>query len=509
MGKDTVWVRIANRGRCPRKRLTFFGLSDTPSEIDRSNPHSIFQSGAKIAPLVALRHGLPVWVMSSDDAGRYCMRYEARAADDDANFRQFVILLRPKEGDVQEIPMPFGVDSAYKNWSNPIGDDPLAEFPIWREYMNNARGNDPNGPMLSAHAQVHWPPEGVHAVFIRKTADYEAIMANQDRYFKWLAKTEPVFSIVTNSVVMLRIFPKSEDGVTRLFAHGTLAYCSKDGADASRFDYSLDMEGVLTEERVFANMTTVYQWVGIMLASMKDEDVLLQILRAIQDGKAPFEEYALSHTTHLEECAGEDAWCAAWETAYGEDAVMSNPGFGDEYACSSLGKKPVTVTSPTLRDFLKRCGVPEANDFAPVFIEGATYKIVDLDEKEKSRARRVYDAMRSEHPGVQLPIHAFMPLGNDLAATEGFLLKSGDGTALAIYIRKDMYRSTRQIMCVLNHEYRHARTDAKDFTLAFEACADEDEAVLLLNKYGIEDDTPSAVEEALADIRIDVEETTP
>lgn len=509
MGKDTVWVRIANRGRCPRKRLTFFGLSDAPTEVDRSNPHSIFQSGAKIAPLVALRHGLPVWVMSSDDAGRYCMRYEARATDDDANLRQFVILLRPKGGDVQEIPMPFGVDSAYKNWSNPIGDDPLAEFPIWREYMNNARGNDPNGPALSEHAQIHWPPEGAHAVFIRKTADYEAIMANQDRYFKWLAATEPVFSIMTNGVMMLRIFPKSEDGATRLFAHGTLAYCSKDGADASRFDYSLDMEGLLTEERVFANMTTVYQWVGIMLASMANEEVLLQILRAIQDGKAPFEEHALSHTSHLEEFAGEDAWCAVWETAYGEDAVMSNPGFGDEYVRFSLGKKPITVTSPSLREFLKRCGIPEANDYAPRMIEGTTFKIVDLDEKEKSRARRVFDAMRQEYPDVKLPIYAFEAVGDELRLVEGFVLKSGDGTPLGIYIKKSMFGSTRWLMVVVNHEYRHARTDAADFSKPFEECADQDEGRLLLERYGIEDDTPSAVEEALADIRIDVEDTTP
>ncbi|WKZ28614.1 MAG: hypothetical protein QY323_03680 [Patescibacteria group bacterium] len=509
MGKDTVWVRIANRGRCPRKRLTFFGLSDTPVEVDRSNPHSIFQSGAKIAPLVALRHDLPVLVMSSDDAGSYSMRYEARTADDDATLRQFVILLRPKGGDVQEIPMPFGVDSAYKNWSNPIGDDPLAEFPIWREYLNNARGNDLNGPVLSEHAQIHWPPENTHAVFIRKTADYEAIMANPDRYFKWLAATEHLFSITTNNVVMLRIFPKSEDGATRLFAHGTLAYCSKDGADASRFDYSLDMEGLLTEERVFANMTTVYQWIGIVLASMKDEDVLLQVLRAIQDGKAPFEEHALSHTAHLEELAGEDAWCAVWETAYGDKAVISNPGFGDEYVRSSLGKKPVTVTSPTLRDFLMRCGVPEANDYAPRIIEGATYKIVDLNEKEKSRARLVFDAIRREYPDVKLPIFPFEAIGDELQSIEGFVLKSGDGTPLGIYVQKSMFSSTRWLMVVVNHEYRHARTHAADFSKPFEECADQDEGRLLLERYGIVDDTPSAVEEALADIRIDDDPTVP
>jgi hypothetical protein len=347
-------------------------------------------------------------------------------------------------------------------------------------------------------------PSGQHAVYIRKTADYEAIMAHKDRYFKWLSSTPAVHRVVSGQRgIVMRVFPKSEEGVTRLFAHGTLAYCSKDGADASHFDYSFDTEGLLTEERVFANMSEIFQWMGAMLSSKLDQAVLLPILNAIQDGKAPFEEHALSYALYLDEIVGEEAWRAAWYATYGAEAVMSNPGFGDEYVRSSLGKKPILVTSPKLRAFLRRCGVAEANDFAPKMIEGTTYKIVDLDEAEKSRARLVFDAMRREHPDVVLPIFPFEALVNDLAMIEGFLLKTGDGTPLGIYIKKKMYRSTRWLMVVVNHEYRHARTNAADFSKPFEECADQDEGRLLLAKHGIQDDTPSDVDLVLEELSLE------
>ncbi|MFA5854174.1 MAG: hypothetical protein WC866_03735 [Patescibacteria group bacterium] len=505
MGKETVWIRIANSGFCPRNRLLVFGLSDEGSDVDRTNPHSIFKSGAKIAPLVALRAGIDVRVVSSDQAGQYCLRYEARPSSIDEGFNQYVIVIHPKDGVETDVPMPFSVDTTYKNWSNAIGDDPLTEFPIWREYMNNARGNDPKGPEMTECEKLYWMPAGQHAVYIRKTADYEVLMRHPARYFKWLSGTPAVHRVVSGQQgIVMRVFPKSEEGATRLFAHGTLAYCSKDGADASHFDYSFDTEGLLTEERVFANMSEIYQWMGTMLSSKLDQGVLLPILGAIQDGKAPFEEHALSYALYLDEIIGEETWRAAWHAMYGAEAVMSNPGFGDEYVRSSLGKKPIIVTSPTLRSFLKRCGVAEANDFAPKMIEGTTFKVVELDEAEKARARLVFDAMRLEHPDVSLPIYPFESLVGELAMIEGFLLKTGDGTSLGIYIKKKMYRSTRWLMVVVNHEYRHARTNAADFSKPFEECADQDEGLLLLKKHGIQDDTPSDVDLALEELSIDV-----
>lgn len=503
MGKDTVWIRIANRGFCPRNRLLVFGLSDDSPNVDRTHPHGIFKSGAKIAPIAALRHGLDVQIVSSDTAGSYWIRYEARPSKEDEGFYQFLIVLTPRGGTAQETPMPFNVVSSFKNWSNPIGDDPLAEFPVWREYFNNARGNDPKGPVITEMLQVYWTAEGEHAVYIRKTKDYETIAAHPARYFKWLAKS-PHLHRVTKSKqgIIMRIFPKSEEGATRLFAHGTLAYCSKAGADASCFDYSFDIEGLLTEERVFANLSEIYQMTGRMLSTKLDLDIVTAILAAIEDGKAPFEEYALSHALYLEEIVGEERWKEAWAALHGSEAVISNPGFGDEFVRSSLGLKPITIASPTLRAFLKRCGVKEANDFAPKMIEGTTFKIVDLDETEKTRARQVYAAMRREYPDVDLPIYPFEPLAQELFRIEGFLLKTGDGTPIGIYLLKKMYRSTRWLMVVLNHEYRHARTDAADFSKPFEECADQDEGRLLLLKYGIQDDTPTDVQLALEEIDI-------
>jgi hypothetical protein len=504
MGKDTVWIRIANSGFCPRNRLLVFGLSDDTTIVDRTNPHGIFKSGAKIAPIAALRHGLEVQIVSSDAAGPYWIRYEARRSKEDEKFYQFMIVLTPRDGVSQEMPMPFNVISSFKNWSNPIGDDPLAEFPVWREYFNNARGNDPKGPDILETLQVYWTNvPGEHAVYIRKTKDYEAIVAHPERYFKWLAKT-PCLRRVTSGEqgTVMRIFPKSEEGATRLFAHGTLAYCSKAEADAACFDYSFDIEGLLTEERVFANLSEIYQMMGNMLSTKLNLAVVGKILAAILDGKAPFEEHALAYALYLDEIPGEERWLEAWIAQHGSTAVMSNPGFGDEFVRSSLGKKPVTVTSPNLRAFLRRCGVKEANDFTPKMIEGTTFKVVDLDETEKARARQVYSAMRREYPDIDLPIYPFEPLAQELHLVEGFLLKTGDGTPIGIYLLKKMYRSTRWLMVVLNHEYRHVRTDASDFSKPFEECADQDEGRLLLEKHGIEDDTPSSGKLALEEIEI-------
>ncbi len=503
MGNDPVWIRIANRGSCPRNRLMIFGVSDEKSVVDSTNPHSIFKSGAKISPLVALRHGLDMHVVSRDAKGAYHLSYEARTSSDDENFRQYVIICKDKDGESATIPMPFNVDSSFKNWSNPIGDDPLKEFPVWREAFNNARGNDPTGPVLSELERLHWMPDGQHAVYIRRTSDYEAIMAHPDRYFKWLSGTAPLLSVPgLKGSVVLRIFPKSEEGATRLFAHGTLAYCSKGGADASLFDYSFDVENLLTEERVFANTSTVFQWLSIVLAALVDKALIARIMAAIQNGDAPFEEHALSYTCSLDSFGGAEHWLSAWTTTYGDNAVMSNPGFGDEYVRSTLNKTPVLVLSPTLRAFLKRCGVREANDFAPKMIEGSTFKVAELTDEEKSRARKVFDAMRKEHPDVTLPITPFEPIGNELREIEGFVLKSGDGTPLGIYVMKKMYRSTRWLMVVVNHEYRHVRTGAYDFTKPFEECADQDEGRLLLEKHWIDDDTPSDVELAIEELHL-------
>ena len=503
MGKDTVWIRVANRGSCPRNRLLNFGVSDDKKVVDSTNPHGIFRSGAKIAPLVALRHGLEMRVVTNDAKGGYCLRYEARVSEEDPSFRQYVIICQNKGGATKEIPMPFNVDSSFKNWSDPIGDDPLAEFPVWREAFNNARGKDANGPLLTETDEVAWSPRDLHCVYIRKTADYEAIMANSDRYFKWLSGVRPLMSINgTDGRVALRIFPKSEEDATRLFAHGTLAYCSKAGADRSLFDYSFDIENLMTEERVFANLSVIYQWLGIALAALRDKTLIVQLLVAMQCGDAAFEEHALSYTTHLERIGGADAWSSVWKETYGDNAVMSNPGFGDEYVLTTFNKNPILVLSPTLRAFLRRCGVQEANDFAPKMIEGTTFNVVELDDEEKKRARDVFDAIRKEYPAVKLPIYPYEPIGNAMAGVLGFVQRAGDGASLGIYILKRMYKSTRWLMLVVNHEYRHVRTDARDLTLRFEDCADQDEARLLLEKHWITDDTPSETEISLEEIAL-------
>ena len=475
MGKPRL-VRIANRGSFPRWRLESVGSSSKRDKMADTSQGGWFGSGTKIAPIAALALGMEVWITSTDSEGTYLVSYEVLRRERDGEDDSRVVRVYHGASARREV-TEFS-PNAFINWSKPIGDDDKKEFRVWREYFRNAKDADPQAPHVTGVDKAGSARAGVTGVYLTRTAEYEAIMADVGRYFKYLSKEKPFFVVPGIG----EFWAKSQPGVTRLFSLGTMAYCNdcKRANWSSLYDYSFDNKELMSEERTFENMNKVYLELARMLCAVPSVQLARALLEAMLAGKAELERIAVGQVGSKWPIPGKERWKAAWHAIYGDDAVIAVGNWSDQHVRFSFKKNPVHLASHTLKEFLKHCGVQDSTDVIPAG-DRKGYRVVVPTPPEK----RVLDEARSillqRHPEMRdIPVSVYDALDPSTdARARGFCLPEAPPFK-EVYIRREELADIRKVLGTLNHEYRHVRTGAFDGTPEFMDRADEDEVDLLL-----------------------------
>ncbi len=487
MGK---YLRIKNRGECPRIFLTLLGATTKNDRMGDVTQGGWFGSGTKYAPIAALNLGIAVAVTSRDDGGGYLMRYtvEEKALSPGRVVQQVILNITAHDGSRSSVPTAFTLD-ACKNWKEPIGDDGMKAFRVLREYLRNAVDADPEGFVIEEVDACEWPAKGWTHVYLSASSEIRAMLRAPERYFKYVdPDVRPPLAHVGNGT----IYPRSDPDRTRLFSLGTLAFCSADARLRSRHDYSINVKfghqgrPLLTEERTFSELSLVYIEIKKMLASWKDAAALTDLLMAMMAGEASLEAQALQYYEPCDKPAAPE-WLEAWRRVYGAEAVISSNPYADEWVrYTSGGRIPVAVPLIGLRNFLMACGVKEAAECVPGMVAGQEFRpVVELEDWEIERLVIARKIMHEEFPesrayGVQV----FEPLTERMRGMLGFAACSTKPPAL--YVQRACLRSWDTLIATLVvHECRHGRTGVDDAKREFVDRADRDIANLLMDKHGL------------------------
>lgn len=477
MGKPRL-VRIANRGSFPRWRLESVGSTSKRSSMDDPSQGGWFGSGTKIAPIAALALKMEVWITSTDSEGPYLVTYDVVRRERDGESDDRVCRAYHEDGKIRRELTDFNPE-AFINWSKPIGDDDKKEFRVWREYFRNAKDADPLSPYVSEVDKASIAKDGVTGVYLTRTAEYEAIMANVDRYFKYLSKDQTSFV----AAGIGQFWPKSQSGVTRLFSLGTLAFCNDCTKTnwSSLYDYSFDNKELMSEERTFENMSKVYLELGRMLCAVGSLQLAQELLLGMLEGRAELERLSLGQVTSKWTIAAKGRWKAAWHAIKGEHAVIATGNWSDQHVRISFGKDPIVVASHTLKGFLKLCGVQDSTDLIPA-ADRMGYRVITPNREEKETLDEARSILLQRHPEMKtVPIRVYEALdkATELAA-RGFCMPPTPPYK-EVFLRRDELADIRKVLGTLNHEFRHVRTGAADGTPEFMERADEDEVDFLLD----------------------------
>lgn len=495
MGKTRL-IRISNRGIFPRWRLESVGSSSKRDKMDDKEQGGWFGSGTKIAPIAAMALGMEVWIASSDGRGPYLVTYDV--VDGPGGKEDPRVRMKYSGTETYEVVTQFSPDG-FMNWSKPIGDDLLKEFRVWREPFRNARDADHEAPKVHGCESVGIAPPGESRVYVTRTKEFDHLWKHLNRYFKYLSKDVPVYEVPGIG----RVWPKSEDQVTRMFSLGTMALCSKSSGWSTLYDYDFDEKTLMSEERTFENMGRVYVELARLLAACPNVILARELLRGMVEGKCELERIALGQLNAFSKIPSKAIWKAAWHALYGAEAVLQVGNWSDEHARVSFRKKPVHVNSATLRGFLKLCGVQTSTEIIPA-VEQSGLRVIPREQLAFGERAILDEARRlllKRYPDMKdIPVRVFEPLTQALDQAMNGFCQPNEPPFKEVYVKRslmlpheadeDVERRLWRTLKTLNHEYRHVRSGARDGTseLMKQADADHADLVILLRAAEVSDE---------------------
>ncbi len=481
MGK---YLRIANRGECPREMFEFLGATDKREDMKDQSVGGWYGTDTKYCPIAALNLGILVSISSSDEVGRYFFHYDSVARK---IFGKEKKQLRMIFDGGPTVPRDLLLDACL-GWDAPIGDDTMKSYRLLRGYLRNAVDADPEGFKIETVEKLSHAPKGMTYVYLGYDPEFDHMRRHSARYFKWLAKEKP--HVVIPGVGA--IYAKSDPEATRVFSQGGLGFCSVQPYLRALYDYSLDKKELRAEDSSIRDFGDAQMEINKLLCNWNDVDHLTRIIAGIEDGTATFEAKLIGLLGHLQDiktpipAAG--AWNEAFHRLYGDTASISCNANADSLAKHSFGRMPITVGNSELKRFLLRCDVDATADYLPDISDQPEYRLVEIDEGEKAKLGMVLAALHKEYPEIAVyPISFYEPLSVKMRSWSGFALRGTDGKPPQIFVQRANLLSTTMLMRVLVHECRHGRSGEDDESRKFVAFADRAEAKLLMEKYQIPD----------------------
>lgn len=471
-----MFLKITNKGTVSRKYYELIGATNKRGKWDDPNIIGNKGSGAKLAPIPALRLGLEVAVSSSDVEGDYILKYETQKADLGNQTTEQIVFHYVGNG---SFPSQLTTE-AFQDWDKPIGDDKMKIFKAFREYIVNAWDEDKNF-ILEEVEEITQANISTTSVYITLTDEIREILTNLSRYFKILNGTEPLFSYFGEYSQIKKgdIYPKSDDSVvTRLFSQGVLVNCKNSDYYSTTFDYSLDDKDLLSEERIIKDFSKFVEGIGQMLAKLNDPEMIFQLFKALVKNDARLELQALGSLEHISSDIA-SLWRQVWKQYFGAKAVITANRSEIDLNAKDKGWTVINSLTSTFRNFLLKCGITNAADVVPTYSilkdqeEKPKFEEISLDSDQKKMFDEAYVIfLRYYSDAHKLPVYFYRPIDWTWKDAGGYCGK-GDREFKEIWIAEKSLVSIKQILIILVHEGRHCLKKAGDYDRNFTQAADD------------------------------------
>lgn len=488
-----TYLKITNRGTVDRRMLELIGFS-LKRDGSAARPVIGFKgSGAKLAPIAALRLGLDVQIASSDAGGRYRLAFGIEDEMVGGRSEKSLVMFIHRPGQPPEKrPLPFTLD-AFADWDLPVGADDNRCYKVVREFICNAYDADERFRTETADAP-DFAAAGETSVYVVLTPEVEAVAWNEsDRYLKFIVPAQPLFRIPGVGAV----YPKSDADRCRMFVLGTLAGCqAKPRGLTALFDYSLDNKDMLSEERLLKSEYGFISGLARLFQRLTDVELATEVLEASGTSSRSVERSAVDGMVPLKDAAARDCWLAAAKRTFGQTVAVGSCDHLINADARLMGYQPVETPYSALGRLLIDLGLPKADDVAgkgPVRREEVrTVPFDRLDSGSQCSFLRAFRLLAACFPHrATYPVRFVEILSPRLARARGMTFRLGQLTDrnsrreiwIAVMHGKRL-PSMIDIFKTLLHESRHLSTSADDGTREIENAGDDDSGVLaeILNR---------------------------
>lgn len=336
------FVKITNpAGDIDRRWLEKLGIS---SKRDDESTIGQFGSGAKFAPIAALRKGIRWITVAKDVDGPYTMEYVAREVDG-------IETVFYKYGDIEK-ESSFTVDAGLLSWDE--------DFQIFREAFANAvdSGEEYSIDMVD---EIEDYEEGFVSVYLSAHPAVVDIIKDFNKYF--LFKRTPIVELEYGSV-----YDNHEPNTTFMYNKGVLVdQRSFDlGFQINSFDWGFKTL-TLNEERRIRHYWEVEDKIAKILINMPDDQHGDKfVTQCIENEPAEFTHVLNTYSIGDDERSipKTKVWMNAWVRIFGEDTIPLPKSAGSEVVCENLriaGYRS-RFTSVVLSQLLYNSGIPRPQD---------------------------------------------------------------------------------------------------------------------------------------------------
>lgn len=324
----TKYIRFSNEANdVPRIRLEKMGIS---SKRDDENTVGQFGSGAKLAPVAAVRKGWEWICLGTDVRGNYKLEYVSKEVDGyDIVYYRYTDNIGTDNEIVTDIPSSFSLDAGVLSWDT--------NFQIYREAFANAFDaftEFDSKYTIDVVNEVVFRP-GYFEVYLTASDELLDIYNNQDVYFKHDSIADVQMSknaYGCRNAKLYKNYSLMKENNSDVFAitaepklYGKAGIWVGDMMhEESLFSYQYN-DFTLNEERRLAQPYQVDSLIGACLSHLEDIDTIIDIIKidAMED-TARVKEFDMPEYM-FENKNSSNAWGNAFILMYGDRCVPLCP----------------------------------------------------------------------------------------------------------------------------------------------------------------------------------------
>lgn len=306
------FVKITNpAGNIDRRFLEKLGIS---SKRDDESSIGQFGSGAKLAPIAALRKNIRWITVAKDDLGPYTLEYVVRDVDG-------IEVIYYKYDDCEK-ESSFTLDAGVLSWDE--------DFQMFREAFSNAvdSGSDYSIEIVD---EIEEYKDGYISVYLTAAPEITNIIDNFDKYFSF--HRTPIVSTDYGD-----IYSAAEVGHSRFYNKGVLVD-DKDFSEVINpcFDWGFK-DVVLNEERRIRHYWQNEELIRKLLINLpNNEDGQLFAKLCIQNEPAEFTHILNTYSIPYDKATVvSSVWSATWISLFGDKVIPVHRSSGCDIIADNL-----------------------------------------------------------------------------------------------------------------------------------------------------------------------------
>ncbi len=492
------YVKITNSGPAQRECLEYFGLGTEKSNKEQSIGK--FTTGFKMAVISATRLGMEIIVSSADETDSFILKFEIAeisVRNGKTARKDETIVYKYSDG---EIFKPGIALSAFKEWDGALLMEKNKAYPIVREFVANARDEDPDFKIEFDVSDIRQALLGKTVVYIEQTEEViDALKNYSSRYFKFLGNDQPILKIPGEGA----IYPRSSFSDRRFFACGCLI-CAETISNAVLYEYDIYDRDIFNESRGIKSRTEYFRKAGDLI--LRADDCLLRtMLNNIFSKPDLFEATFLGHAGNIPEKIKEACREVFFEHPdFGKNAVLSSNSKNDVYA-EGAGFK-VIQNFHRLHGFFKKIGIKTSREIMEESFKAAKFRGPTEEERLQIKRAVLKYFWRINQYRKDLLSFPLLTFVEAEAAGKTCYVTGWAPNYDTIALRDVVYKDAFSLVKTMEHEFCHCVSKFHDSELGFMNWRDWfvtnllfslSEALEKLEKCGIK---PSEVSGAFRDI---------